>query len=87
MNWKYDHARFYGTKSNPKTGDHVKVRLVDEDSPGELDYRILQWGFDEADGISAIQFRNMVKGEVKAHLIMLNSAQPEHNEDNDFKPA
>ncbi len=86
MTWTYDRARFYGTKTSPKTGDYVEVRLVNNDSSGESDYHTLKWGFDKADGLSSVQFRNMVKAEVKAHLKHLNRQPVEHIVDNDFDP-
>ena len=86
MVWKYDKARFFGTKTAPKTGDKVKVRLVDNTDPENPIEEIMTWGFDAADELNAVQFRDMVKGEVIAHLAHRNRKPQVSDVSNEFAP-
>ena len=86
MTWKYDNAVFKGTKTNPKTGDSVTMRLIEDSDLENIMVEERTWGFDVSDGLSLTEFRVMVKNETKALLVHLNAKKTEADVTSDYKP-
>lgn len=85
MAWKYFDAQFFGTKTNPKIGDYVNVRIQD-DAQEPPDIENLTFTFDPAFATDMADFRAKVKAAVTAQLEHLNSVNKVSNMSAEFKP-
>jgi len=74
-------------KDAQRTGRSVRVRIENLSAPeGEQD-REFTYTLAPGDGMTPNQFRNMVKQEVKAHILHLNGEAAEEDVSADFNPA
>lgn len=76
MSWTFKDAVFHGDLQNIKTGDKVVVTLENLDDPDNPQSECLTWGYAISDIYTPTQFRDMVRGEVKACLAQLNRVKP-----------
>lgn len=87
MAWVYRGAAFHGNKGKPNSGDRVEVLLQNADDPKKVIQETMQWTFDEGDGFSKVQFRTMVKDQIRQRLAALNVRRPAVNATQDYDPG
>ena len=84
MTWRYKAARIKGNKQNPQRGDAVTIVLEDTSDAENVLTKELVYGFDGEK--TKARFVAMVRAEVKAHILHLNTSTAEDDVTDVFNP-